>query len=115
MYRFTEFGAKQLFDSNNLKIKKIVRRGNIISLIFTLNLFLIDYILESLTRIKYIGFLLKYVQTLFHKLFELFFKLLFIFLKNSKGSNPSEVGNNLKGINCIYNWHLGYCFVCEKK
>lgn len=113
-FRFTEFGLEKILKDHGLSIKKILRRGNLFSLLILLTTGFVFNFFELLTRIPVIGKILSIIKYLIGKLLEGIQYLHFIVVRKSKSLNPISPGDNLKGLQSFASWNLGYCIVASK-
>ena len=113
--RWTEFGIKKILNDHNLKIVKMMRRGNIFSLLLVLIFEIFFYPFEAFVRIPIIGLLFYPLKYIYMKVYELIFYIHFNIIKNSSNLNfNNEIGTKLNGFRTIGRWTLGYCMICKK-
>jgi SAM-dependent methyltransferase len=109
--RYTEQGMNQLIEESGLRIEKLVRRGDLIALFFSVVEEGILNVLELLSRIPLIGItIFGPLKKVVHALFMLIWHAAITFLQRTDRANPSMIGDTLKGTaNHLAIWTLGYC------
>jgi SAM-dependent methyltransferase len=112
--RYTEFGIERLLHSKHLKITKLLRRGNIFSVIMTLSAVVVELFLEFLYRLPVVGIIFAPIKFIALNAIQGIFHIHAYFVRNSKRLNFDSVGLGLRGVGALTSWHLGYCIVATK-
>lgn len=115
-FRYTEFFMQKLLYKHNLEIAKITRRGNLLSVSHIIFFQIISNINEFIKRIPIIGKVFRPLGFVIDKLIQSANFIHFKVFRKLKTSNPTAVGNNLRGISGSFaQWTPGYCVLAVKK
>lgn len=113
--RFSEFAMEQNLKQHGLAIIQLIRRGDSLGVLHTIIGQYACWAMEALTRIAWIGVVLRPLKYVVHKFMIMTYWLHYVFVNRSRRLNPASTGDGLRGMpGVLALWTLGYCAIARK-